>query len=166
MTTDWPLTWTYRASMGQNQAEELVTAGADGADLADRLVIGKKTGIKRVMPPSTLISNKISALDGPRCGRSATMLLTMTAVMRCPRGSRHPEAHRSGRWPHGGQLGGGRGGLCGGALRCSRQRIAVAFTGRHQHRRGEQRRDYKQKTFHCHCSFFQFPVMRYKCSLL
>ena len=143
---------------GQNQAEELVTAGADRADLADRLVIGKdrhKAGDAALdldlkqdigFGQAALGAGRHDVVDHDSrdalpLGVVGTLGLTGQDIGLI-----------------GGQLGGGWGGLCSGAVRCSgrRDRIAVLFTGRHQHRQGEQRRDYKQKTFHTIAPFSDF----------
>ena len=143
---------------GQNQAEELVTAGADGADLSDRLIIGKdrhKAGDAALdldlkqnicLGQAALRAGCHDVVDHD--GRDALPLGVVGTL-----GLTGQDIGLIG-----GQLGGGGGGLCSGAFRCSgrRDRIAVLFTGRHQHRQGEQRRDYKQKTFHTIAPFSDF----------
>ena len=144
---------------GQDQAEELVAARADGADLADGLIIGKdrhETGD--------------AALD---LDLKQDVGLGQTALGAC----RHDVVDHHGgdalalgvvstlRFTGqdvgliGGQLGGSGGRLHsrGCAFRGGgRDGIAALFAGRQQHCQGEQRCDHKQNTFHSIAPFQVF----------
>ena len=69
----------------QDETEELVTAGTDRANFADGLIIGKdrhKAGDAAL----DLDFKQDVGFGQAALGRAATMLLTMTAVMRWPSG--------------------------------------------------------------------------------
>ena len=144
---------------GQNQAEELVAARADGADLADGLIIGKdrhETGDAALdldlkqdvgLGQTALGAGRHDVVDhhggdALALGVVSTLRLTGQDVGLI-----------------GGQLGGSGGRLHsrGCAFRGGgRDGIAALFAGRQQHCQGEQRCDHKQNTFHSIAPFQVF----------
>ena len=144
---------------GQDQAEELVAARADGADLADVLIIGKdrhETGDAALdldlkqdvgLGQTALGAGRHDVVDhhggdALALGVVSTLRLTGQDVGLI-----------------GGQLGGSGGRLHsrGCAFRGGgRDGIAALFAGRQQHCQGEQRCDHKQNTFHSIAPFQVF----------
>ena len=144
---------------GQDQAEELVAARADGADLADGLIIGKdrhETGDAALdldlkqdvgLGQTALGAGRHDVVDhhggdALALGIVSTLRLTGQDVGLI-----------------GGQLGGSGGRLHsrGCAFRGGgRDGIAALFAGRQQHCQGEQRCDHKQNTFHSIAPFLVF----------
>ena len=143
----------------QNQAEELVAAGTDGANLADGLIIGidrHKAGDAALdldlkqdvrLGQAALGAGRHDVVDhhggdALALGVVSTLRLTGQDVGLI-----------------GGQLGGSGGRLHsrGCAFRGGgRDGIAALFAGRQQHCQGEQRCDHKQNTFHSIAPFQVF----------
>ena len=156
----------------QNQAEELVTAGTDGVNLADGLIIGidrHKAGDAALdldlkqdvrLGQAALGAGRHNVVD--HNGRDALALGVVRALGLTGQDVGLIGGQR--RLGGGGGLrcGAGRGGGGGG------QGISVLFAGCQQHRQGEQRRNYKQNTFHSIAPFSSFRigiVVTYYCSL-